>query len=374
MSRTSTIRIEIPRPKAQGYDVVIEVGALERLPLLLTEVAPAARYAIIADEVVAELHGIDTTRRLSAAGTRADLFTLPPGEAQKTRRRWEELTDSLLEAGLGRDACVIALGGGVVGDLAGFVAATYLRGVPLVQVPTTLLSMIDASVGGKTGVDTPLGKNLVGVIRQPTVVVADPRVLRTLPDTQMRSGLAEALKHGAIADAAYFDWILSRRQELLTRQERTLTSLVRRSVEIKAEFVTRDPEERGPRKALNFGHTVGHALEALSGYELPHGFAIGIGMELEARLGEAAGITQPGTSRRVAEALQALELPARTEPMPSADRIVERARLDKKVRGGRTHYTLLTRLGDVARTESGAWAFPLDESLVKSVIGAAENV
>src|SRR5690606_4159708 len=198
--------------------------------------------------------------------------------------------------GFGRDCCVIALGGGVAGDIAGFVAATYMRGVPFVQLPTTLLAMIDASVGGKTGVDTAAGKNLVGAFHAPRIVIIDPLTLRTLPETELRSGLAEAVKHGAILDAAYFDWIADHVDDLLARDHAALEYLIARSVDLKANVVSEDPLESDRRAILNFGHTVGHALERCTNYRLPHGFAVSAGMCAEAALGQAAGFTNRGAA------------------------------------------------------------------------------
>lgn len=374
MEDTRTIPIELPETAPQDYDVVIGAGVLDRLPDLLPARASAARYALISDDTVLALHGDRLLATLGRAGRRATGFSVPPGEAEKTRARWAGLTDELVEAGFGRDSTLIALGGGVVGDLAGFVAATFMRGVPFVQAPTTLLAMVDASVGGKTGVDTPHGKNLVGVIRQPVLVAADPRVLRTLPMEQLRAGLAEAVKHGAIADAAYLDWIEAEAQRLFSVDVGVMSRLIARSVEIKASFAARDPEERGPRKALNFGHTIGHAIEALSGYELGHGQAVAIGMVAEAELGEAVGLTVAGTAARLRAVLRLLGLPTTLPERVTAGAIVAQARRDKKVRRARTRYTLISRLGDIARSEEGDWSIALEEPVVEGVLSRSRTV
>ncbi|HUE95432.1 MAG TPA: 3-dehydroquinate synthase family protein, partial [Longimicrobiaceae bacterium] len=243
--------------EARGYEVRIGSGLLARIGRCLEEFCPAHRYVMIADSRVAELYGERVLRAVQESGRPAELITFPAGESHKSRETWSELSDRMLAAGVGRDAAVLALGGGVTGDLAGFVAATYLRGLPLVQLPTTLLAMIDSSVGGKTGVDTPAGKNLIGAFLQPARVIADTDTLRTLPAREVRGGLVEAIKHGAIADAAYFDWIDAERDLLLTLDAAAMVELIRRSVEIKADVVGRDEREGGLRKVLNFGHTVG---------------------------------------------------------------------------------------------------------------------
>ncbi len=368
------VAVRLPETAAGAYEVWIEAGVLDRMSELLDGRASADRWALITDDTVAELHGRRVLDALRRAGRTAELLTIPPGEAEKTRAQWGRLTDAMVEAGFGRDAGVLALGGGVVGDLAGFVAATYMRGVPCVQVPTTLLAMIDASVGGKTGVDTPGGKNLVGVIRQPVLVVADPGVLRTLPLASYRAGLAEAVKHGVIADAAYLDWIERSAAYLLDRSPDAVAQLVRRSVEIKASFVVRDAEEHGPRKALNFGHTIGHAVESLSGYALAHGEAVAIGMVAEARLGEAVGVTERGTAERIAAVLGALGLPTGLPEGLEPRRIVEQARRDKKARRGTTRYALVRALGEIARSELGDWAVPMDEGRVERVLRGGDDV
>jgi 3-dehydroquinate synthase len=367
------IKISPTTPPPAAYDVIVEPGALTRLPSLLAAAAPGHHYLIIADRNLADRYGEMVRAALEGAGFRASLLTFDPGEASKTRETWAQLTDAMVALGAGRDSVVIALGGGVTGDLAGFVAATYLRGVPLVQIPTSLLAMLDSAVGGKTGVDLPTGKNLVGAFHSPRLVVADPLVLETLPLPEIRAGLAEAVKHGAIADAAYFEWIEGAAPRILDRDPEALTTLVRRSVEIKAEFAAADPFETGPRKALNFGHTIGHALEALHGYEIPHGFAVAIGLVTEASLGERLGITGPGTAAQLRRLLEVLGLPTEPPAGSPPEEIVELARMDKKARAARTRYTLLAGIGQVARTGAGEWSHDVDEAEVLALLAVSAD-
>jgi 3-dehydroquinate synthase len=362
------IRVSPAAARPGDYDVVIEAGALSRLAQIAREAAPAHRYAIISDSNVASLHGEAVLRTLAAATVPAELFAFEAGEANKTRATWERLSDELIARGYGRDASIIALGGGVTGDLAGFIAATFLRGVPVIQVPTSLLSMVDASIGGKTGVDTPQGKNLIGAFHQPAVVVIDTEVLATLPLMELRSGLAEAVKHAAIADAAYLQSISDSSDRLFARDPAALEHVVQRSVEIKARVVSVDPLEAGARQALNFGHTVGHALEALAYYTIRHGEAVAIGMVAECAIGELMGVTEPGTALQLGQALEKLGLPTHTYVnMWSATGdpgiILEHAKLDKKSRAGVIRATLISRIGEVARNDSD-WTFPLDPELV----------
>lgn len=360
------LTVAVPaRPAA--YPVLIEPGALARLPALLDEHVAASAYAVIADERLAEVLGAPLCAGLAAGGRRATLHPHPSGEPAKTRDGWSRLTDALLAAGLGRDGCVIALGGGVTGDLAGFVAATYLRGVRLVQVPTTLLAMVDAAVGGKTGVDTAAGKNLVGAFHPPAFVCIDPLVLRTLPDTELRSGMAELVKHGAIADAAFLAGTVQSAGALRARDPEALASAIVRSVAIKARVVAADPFERGARAALNFGHTIGHALERQQQYSLPHGFAVAIGMAAAARIGELHGVSEAGTAAALEAALGAFDLPVRLPPGTAGDALLAAASLDKKGRAGRVRYVLLRRPGVVAR-DGETWTFEVDDAVVREAL------
>ena len=349
------------------YIVSIAPGALDRIGEIVRVSAAAHRYAIITDDNVGPLYAtrVSAALRMPAAAT----FTLAAGEAHKTRETWARLTDEMLAAGFGRDTTIIAVGGGVVGDMAGFVAATFMRGVPYVQVPTSLLAMIDASVGGKTGVDTPAGKNLVGAFHQPAAVVADTTVLGSLPIEQLRAGIAEAIKHGVIADEDYFARVESLAGTLhaMDVASPAVLDLVARSVEIKAAVVERDEREGGVRKTLNFGHTLGHAVETLSGYTLLHGEAVAIGMALESQLAERAGVAECGTNDRLRAALERAGLPTRAPATMRADDVISVTRHDKKARGGVTEYALPRRIGAMAGERSG-WAVPVSDDLVREVL------
>jgi len=351
---------------AGSYQVLVEIGGVRRLPDLVRQTAPAHRYAVIADDRVGPLHGVDARDSLEGAGMRADLFTFPAGEANKTRRSWADLTDAMLVAGYGRDAAVVAVGGGVTTDLAGFVAATYMRGIPVVQVPTSYLAMIDASVGGKTGVDVPAGKNLVGAFHPPRLVLADPDVLATLPEGERAQGLVEAFKHGAILDADYFARLTDGAEALLAAHPHAAADAIGRSVELKAAVVEQDEREGGLRQVLNFGHTLGHALEAAADFGVGHGTAVAEGMLLEAEIGERLGVTAPGTRARLADGLGRLGLPELPSLQP--DRVLGYLGLDKKARGGVPRYVLLRRLGE---TDPGdGWSRPVAPDIVADVVRA----
>ena len=360
----ATRQVELPT-----YRVTIEAGALDRLAAIVREVAPAFRYAVVTDEIVAPLYAERVRGALGPLGD-VTMIAIPSGEASKTREMWAYATDDLLDNGFGRDSAVVALGGGVVGDLAGFVAATYMRGIPFVQVPTTLLAMIDASIGGKTGVDTRAGKNLVGAFHQPAAVVVDPTVLATLPIEDLRAGFAEAIKHGVIADAAYFDRVARCAADLesLDVAGEAMLDIVAQSVEIKADVVRRDEREAGVRKTLNFGHTVGHAIERLARYEMRHGDCVAIGMVVESTIAERLGVAEPGTASRVLETVRAAGLPhARPRAMPAED-IIAATRSDKKARADRAEYALPCRIGAMAGAERD-WSMPVEDSVVAEALG-----
>lgn len=359
-----------------AYPIFVERDALHALGDVVHAHAPAHRIAIVADATVAQLHG--DAIRAAHGGRPTELVTVPPGEREKTRERWAQTTDALFELEFGRDTTIVAFGGGVVCDLAGFVAATFMRGVPVVQVPTTLLSMVDASVGGKTGVDTPAGKNLVGAFYDPRAVVIDPSLLRTLPQHVFRDGLAEMIKHGVIADAKYFADVERELPELSQRTAHVdaLTDLIAGSVRIKARVVGADRTEQSLRQVLNFGHTIAHALETLADYTVSHGDAVAVGMVVEARIGEQLKVTAPGTSARIVEALRAASLPASVSELsispelksrltPAA--VVEATRLDKKVRAGSVRYALPRQIGEMESAD-GRWSVPVVNGVVESVL------
>lgn len=349
------------------YRVTIAPGALDRIGEIVRHAAPAHRYAIVTDSHVGPVYA--TRVREALRSPAESIFTIPAGEAHKTRDSWARLTDELLAAGYGRDTTVIALGGGVVGDLAGFVAATFMRGVPYVQVPTSLLAMIDASVGGKTGVDTNAGKNLVGAFHQPAAVIADPAVLATLPVDHLRAGLAEAIKHGVIADEAYFARVASLASSLrsLDVTSPAMLDLVAGSVEIKADVVRRDEREGGVRKTLNFGHTVGHAVELCSDYTLLHGYAVAIGMVCESVIAERVGVAAAGTAQRVRDVVRSTGLPDARPSSIAIDAVVAATRGDKKAREGHAEYALPARVGAMAGANRG-WSMPVSEDLLRDVL------
>ncbi|HYW49253.1 MAG TPA: 3-dehydroquinate synthase [Gemmatimonadaceae bacterium] len=328
------------------YPVHVGHGLIDRLPDLVPELARVHRVAVVTDDVVGPLFAARIAAQLGE--DRSILVSIPPGEEQKTRLTWARITDALLDAQFGRDSLLIALGGGVVGDLTGFVAATYLRGIPVLQVPTTLLAMVDASIGGKTGVDTVHGKNLVGAFHPPVAVLADLDTLATLPLHERVNGLAEALKHGVICDAAYFETVAATD---LARAD--WLPLVARSVEIKTEVVASDEREQGRRKTLNYGHTIGHAIEQLMEYSVPHGACVAFGMLVEARIAIALGICDPALAPRLADVLERFGLPVTVPGILTPEAIVDATAGDKKSRAGAVEYALPARCGAMTGAGEG---------------------
>lgn len=377
---TRQVVVDLASPgRDRSYTVHVGSGLLRDAGRLISDACPAHRYAVITDDVVGPLHGDRLVAGLRAAGLDSILLSVPAGESSKTRAVWGRLCDELIGAGVGRDGAVVALGGGVVGDLAGFVAATYMRGVPFVQVPTTLLAMLDSSVGGKTGLDTADGKNLVGAFHQPALVLIDTDTLRTLPERQMTAGLAEAYKHGLILDADYFEWLDVGVEAVFERRSGTLASAIGRSVELKARVVAEDERELGYRAILNFGHTVGHAIEAAAGYSVAHGEAVALGMVAEAAVGEALGVTRPGVAKRIrlalARARLAVDAAGAVAGGLDRGRFAAALGIDKKRTGGEVRVVLLRRIGEVAAVAGGGWTqrVPADV-LSEAVFGESGGV
>ncbi|NBC96348.1 MAG: 3-dehydroquinate synthase [Deinococcus-Thermus bacterium] len=354
------VQVNLPHHR---YDVIVQPHALQRLGAVTAELAPHGRCALVADAGVYEWHGDRALASLHAAGYEVVLHATPSGEQHKTLDTVRDVYDTMLEARLERRSPVVALGGGVTGDTAGFVAATYLRGVRFVPCPTTLLAMVDASVGGKVGVNVPQGKNLIGAFHQPVAVVIDPLVLRTLPEREMRCGLAECVKHGVIRDAALFDWTAAHLAAIGRLEADTLTELVARNVAIKAAVVMEDEKETGVRAHLNFGHTFAHAIEATSGYgQIEHGEAVSLGMVAATRLAYDAGRCATDVLDRLIELLKAIGLPTRADLAP-VDQLMAAMRLDKKVVDDRIRLVLPKRLGAVTIADdiadeaiAAAWA------------------
>ena len=340
-----TLKVELGD---RSYPILIGRGLLGDKALIGRHIR-VGDVLLISNTTVQPLYATPLLEAL--ASHRVVQATLPDGEQHKTFTNVSRLMDVLVANRFNRDCTVLALGGGVVGDMAGFAAACYQRGVDFVQVPTTLLAQVDSSVGGKTGVNHPGGKNLIGAFHQPTAVFADTDTLRTLPDRELRAGLAEVIKYGLIHDAAFFDWLESSVEKLLARDAQALAHAISRSCEIKAEIVGRDEREQGERALLNFGHTFGHALEAATGFSdrLVHGEGVAIGMALAFRLSHKLGLCSGQDAERFARHLKAVGLPADIGdipgPRPAVDELMGHMAHDKKVADGKLTFILVKGMG-----------------------------
>jgi 3-dehydroquinate synthase len=327
---------------SRSYPILIGQGLL-RDPRSFTESVRARDVLIVSNTTVAPLYLSTLEAALRPRRTVATL--LPDGESYKTFDTVARILDVLVANRFGRDCAVVALGGGVVGDMAGFAAAIYQRGVEFVQVPTTLLAQVDSAVGGKTGVNHPGGKNLIGAFHQPAAVVSDTATLSTLAPRELRAGLAEVVKYGLIRDPEFFAWLEQRAEALLAGEPGALAHAVRRSCEIKAAIVGQDEREHGERALLNLGHTFGHAIESATGYgRWLHGEAVGAGMVMAARMSHAGGLLPRGDLQRLVGLIERLGLPVSAPDVP-AETMLEHMRIDKKVLGGRIRLVLLQRIG-----------------------------
>ena len=348
MSASSSTPIRVPIELGERrYDILIGSGLLNQ-PSAWSGLPKSASAVIVTNATVAPLYAGRLQAALGAQYSNTRVIELPDGEAHKDWGALNQILTSLLEAGCDRKTVLFALGGGVVGDLTGFAAACYMRGVPFVQVPTTLLAQVDSSVGGKTAINHPLGKNMIGAFYQPLRVVADLDTLQSLPQRELIAGLAEVIKYGPIADEAFLTWIEANLDALLGRDRAALTHAVRRSCEIKAGIVGQDERESGLRAHLNFGHTFGHAIETGLGYgQWLHGEAVGCGMVMAADLSVRLGLIDRGYAQRVARLIRAAGLPVRA-PDLGVDRYLQWMRHDKKVEGGQIRFVVIEAPGRAA--------------------------
>lgn len=344
----------------RSYQIVIGRGLIPRLGSILTDLSAKGKVGVISDTNVAAHYLRPVRRSLVETGFQVTAITLPPGERTKSLRTVSRILDELARKKFERRSLVLALGGGVIGDLTGFAAAVYLRGMPFVQVPTSLVAQVDSSVGGKTGVDHPKGKNLIGAFHQPRAVLVDLETLHTLPKREWVAGLAEVIKYGVIADEGFFEFLEGSMESILRYEDEAVARIISRSCEIKAQVVADDEREADRRRILNFGHTIGHALEAVSGYRgLVHGEAVGIGMVQEADMARHLGLCGAHVVERIRQTVRAAGLPTDLPRIPFA-KLWNAMQSDKKVHQGMVYCVLPTRIGDVTiapldRQRCAAW-------------------
>jgi 3-dehydroquinate synthase len=348
-----------------SYDIEIKSGLLRQQAHYLSSFA--SRFAIITDDIVASLYGEQLHSALSSMGVEVHLITFPNGEKYKTRTTKEVLENQLFEKKLGRDTCMIALGGGVVTDMAGYLAATYCRGLPLVTIPTTLLGMVDASIGGKTGVNVPYGKNMLGCIYQPKKVVIDPSTLKSLSKQELSNGVVEMIKHGLIADCKLFEYLEIHFKRLIQLDNEILENSIFESCRIKKEIVEQDEKEQGKRHLLNFGHTVGHALETLSNYSLSHGEAVAIGLMVESYLSVLLKILDQTSLDRIKAILVQYGLPLRLPARFTEQTILDAMASDKKSQKGQPRFVIIEQIGSSLQC-NGKYCTSIEEPLIRKAL------
>lgn len=326
-----------------SYKVFIEKGVVNKLPKLLKELGLGQKYAIITDSKTSKIHGQTIFKFLNKNGIKNEIFSFESGEKSKTLSTIEELAESMVEKGFNRKDAIIALGGGVVGDIAGFLASIYLRGIPFVQIPTTLLAAVDSAIGGKTGVDLKIGKNLLGTITQPKAVFIDINLLKTLPENQIRNGLGEIIKYGVIKDEKFFSYLEKNLSKVFAHDEKVLNYIIQKSIAIKVEVVENDEKESKNRMILNYGHTYGHALETMSNYTLLHGYAISIGMVIANEMAVAKKLLKQKDADRIKALLEQAGLPVYSMHKPT----IKNLATDKKSDGKSINFILPTKIGEV---------------------------
>jgi 3-dehydroquinate synthase len=334
----------------RGYPIHVGGGLLGR-PELITARLPQRRAVVVTNTAIAALYLGTLEDALSGAGVEMSSIVVPDGEAYKDADTLSTIIDRLIDTRCERNTAILALGGGVIGDLAGFAAAIYQRGVPYMQVPTTLLAQVDSAVGGKTAINHPRGKNMIGAFYQPLAVIADTQTLSTLPDRELSAGIAEVVKYGVIRDGHFFEWLETAVERLVAREADALAHAIVASCRNKAEIVALDERETGPRALLNFGHTFGHAIETGLGFGTwLHGEAVASGMVLAARLSERLGLISSGTTDRIVSVLTRARLPVKP-PALGSERYLELMGHDKKVEGGKLRFILLRAIGDAFVTD-----------------------
>ncbi len=348
---------------SRSYPILIKDGLLADIGVDLKRRNFAKRYFVVSDNTVADLYGQQLLASLRQGGYESEILVFPAGEQSKVLSTVGELASRLARLGMDRHDGLLALGGGVTGDITGFLAASFMRGVPFVQVPTTLLAQVDSSVGGKTGVDIPEGKNLVGAFYQPRAVYIDSRVLSSLPSEELLNGLAEVIKYGVIYDRDFFDFLETNRQEILALNLGIIEEVIESCCTIKAAVVEQDEKEADLRRILNFGHTIGHAVEADSNYQLAHGMAVAIGMIAASRLAVLKGIFGPEQAERVVRLVADFGLPVTIPERSEPGRLKGYLQTDKKTVGGKVFFVLPTEIGKVKITDN------VEEKMIDQVLG-----
>ncbi|MEE9292191.1 MAG: 3-dehydroquinate synthase [Acidobacteriota bacterium] len=361
------LRVRLRRTVDDSHEILIGRSLGPRISTSLRRMRLCGRYVIVTDSNLHTLYGEPLLAGFRRRGLPADLVSFPAGEGSKSRRVRDEIEDAIIRLGAGRDTALVALGGGVVGDLVGFVAATFNRGIPFVQIPTTLIGMVDSSIGGKTGINHEAGKNFIGAFHQPAGVFIDINFLASLPRRHFVSGMAEVIKCGVIADRTLFMLLEKRTERIARKSPDILVRIIEACCRVKVRVVGDDLKESNRRKILNFGHTIGHALETLSGYSLAHGEAIAIGMVAEARIASRIGLLSSAAVERISSLLSQTGLPTVLPAATDIQAVLAVARRDKKARSGRIAYALPTRIGAMAH-QGGDYGTVVDDRIAVEVL------
>ncbi len=366
----SAFRVQLKKVVDDSYDIETGFGLANSLVHDLQNglVGKTKRIAVITDTTVKDLYASKIMENLLHAGVSCDLFAFEAGEMSKTRKTKERIEDAMLEAGYRRDCCVLAIGGGVVTDLAGFLAGTFGRGVPFLNYATTLLAAADASIGGKTAVDTPLATNLIGMFHQPKKVYIDLETWKTLPARQLASGMAETIKHACLASAEFFEYLEENIDAVWAFDKDVCAHIAEENCKIKYSVVMKDERESGLREILNLGHTVGRAIETESDYRLLHGEAVSIGLAAQAALAVRLGYLSKKEQERVTALLEKAKLPTAIPSYIDKEKLVQKLYTDKKVRDGKLRFVVQKGIGDIVEFENGVFAAPIEEDLARSII------
>lgn len=364
-----TINTKI-RTKDKEYKIFVGSSILGKIANFINENHAGKKVAVITGENTGRLH---KERIMNAVGALNPLFiTVPSGESSKSREMKEKIEDRLLDSKFGRDSLIIAIGGGVIGDLAGFVASTFNRGIPIIHAPTTMLAMVDSSIGGKTAINTKHGKNLIGTTYQPAAVFADMDFLKTLSDDEFRNGLAEVIKMSIIMDKSLFESLEKNHEKILARDKPALQDIIKRNIELKKEIVEEDVEEKGLRQILNFGHTFGHALEACNNYRIRHGFAVVQGMIVESRISAIVNNLKADEEKRIIGMLGLFGFPGTISKDIETQKILELIKLDKKSRVNKPRFVLIDKIGK-AKSKDSNFSFEAETEVIEKAIEECKN-
>lgn len=358
------INVKIPQKESATYEINLATGLLKNMSKLLKNLTPAEQYIIITDTNVKKMYGEKLLADLKKSGLKADILAISAGEKSKSEAMHSKLTHALLQKKCGRNTIILALGGGVIGDIAGYTAATYMRGIPYIQIPTTLLAMIDSSIGGKVGIDTKFGKNLIGAFHQPIAVIADLDCLKKLPIEEVKNGLIEAVKIFITNDKSFFELAEKNVKKLLKKDVKLLEKIIGHAIELKRDIVEKDEKEANERMTLNFGHTIGHAVEQLFKFKVPHGYCVGLGILIESRMANILGTLHTEDFLKIRKLINALGIDEKLLSKFSPATVIKQASLDKKSKNGEAKYVVLEKIGSI-KNDKTIFAHPVDSNIIK---------